>query len=194
MNKRMKIASTLSAVALAAGVGAGVAYAAIPNGSTGVISGCYSTLTGSLKVIDAQSGATCGLLEKPLAWNQAGPQGPAGPTGATGPSGAVGATGAAGSNASISTVQESAYTPVYGGSVQYSAEASCPAGDLVTGGGYTSYVGSLTSPIVEVTSEPDGVGTSNQGWTVVAQDASALIEGMDQAGVHVYAICTQTTS
>lgn len=57
-------------VAMAAVVGgvgmAAVAFAAIPHSDTGVIAGCRSTVSGALRAIDAQSGATCGLLEAPI--------------------------------------------------------------------------------------------------------------------------------
>ena len=77
--------------------------ATIPNSGTGVISGCYSSVTrpgarpGELRVIDTQAGQKClPGLEKPLPWNQTGPQGPTGATGAlgaTGPNGPQGPTG-----------------------------------------------------------------------------------------------------
>jgi hypothetical protein len=62
----------------------GVAYATIP-GSNGVISGCYSKLTGALRVIDASKQA-CPKSQVPISWNQTGPQGLPGtpaPTAAT---------------------------------------------------------------------------------------------------------------
>src|SRR5262245_59454874 len=91
----------------------GAVLAAIP-GAGSVITGCYDTKTGTLRVIDDQAGNTCAITETQLTWNQidpAGPQGPAGPTGATGaqgpqgdpgpvgpqePAGATGATGSQG--------------------------------------------------------------------------------------------------
>lgn len=44
-------------------------FAAIPHSVTGVISACQSTVNGALRVIDTQSGASCGLLETALSWN-----------------------------------------------------------------------------------------------------------------------------
>lgn len=53
--------------AVVAGVGvAAVTFAAIPNSNTGVIAGCRSTVNGTLRAIDTQAGATCGLLEAPI--------------------------------------------------------------------------------------------------------------------------------
>jgi hypothetical protein len=80
---------------------AGVGYAAIP-GSNGVISSCYNTHGGQLRVIDADAGQSCSASEKSLTFNQQGPKGdtgatgPKGDTGATGPKGDTGATGSQG--------------------------------------------------------------------------------------------------
>jgi hypothetical protein len=87
----------------------GIGLATIPS-PNGVIYGCYTKSTGTIRVIDA--GVTgCKQGETLLPWNQTGPQGPigltgpqgpigltgpAGPIGLTGATGAVGATGAAG--------------------------------------------------------------------------------------------------
>ena len=43
-------------------------FAAIPNSSTGLISACRNNLTGALRAIDAQSGATCGFGSTGLSW------------------------------------------------------------------------------------------------------------------------------
>src|SRR5438067_256507 len=61
----------LALVAVLALVGAGIAYAAIPD-SSGVIHGCYSTKNGALRVID--SSAKCANGEVALNWNQQGPK------------------------------------------------------------------------------------------------------------------------
>jgi hypothetical protein len=63
--------------------GGGVAYATIP-GASGIISGCYDTKTGDLRVIDAEAGETCEGKESSLDWNQTGPQGEQGPPGPAG--------------------------------------------------------------------------------------------------------------
>ena len=62
-----------AAVAL---IGAGIAYATIPD-SSGKIHACYKLSGGALRVID--SGA-CLSSEAPLTWSQTGPQGPRGPS------------------------------------------------------------------------------------------------------------------
>ncbi len=78
-------------------VGAGIAYATIPDAS-GVIHGCYTKSGGALSVIDS-SVTKCGSNQTELAWNvqgQVGPQGPQGLQGVAGPAGPQGAPGVAG--------------------------------------------------------------------------------------------------
>lgn len=89
-SRRLVVAPIVATVTIAAST---VALAAIPDSSTGVITGCYNQISGALRVIDAQHGARCLTGEKKLTWNQTGPQGPLGPQG---PQGAKGETGAAG--------------------------------------------------------------------------------------------------
>src|SRR2546430_13781839 len=79
----------------------GVAVASIPD-STGVIYGCYTKSTGTIRIID-RSVTNCKTGETSISWNQAGVQGPTGsqgPQGAPGPHGPPGDTGAAGSQGS----------------------------------------------------------------------------------------------
>lgn len=66
MRTGTKIGIAAAAMGLAAGVG-GAAWAAIPDSSTGAVTGCY-TAGGLqyLRVIDAQSGAGCALGEKKI--------------------------------------------------------------------------------------------------------------------------------
>jgi hypothetical protein len=92
---RARLGVLAGVVALGA---AGIAWASIP-GPGGVISACYKTGSGDLRVID--SGTSCRAAELPLSWNQQGTPGATGvtgATGATGPTGATGATGAAGAS------------------------------------------------------------------------------------------------
>jgi hypothetical protein len=72
--------------------GTTVALASIPS-ADGTIHGCRATKGGSLRVIDADAGQTCGKDEAALTWNQTGPQGPAGPEGPQGPAGPPGPAG-----------------------------------------------------------------------------------------------------
>jgi type VI secretion system Hcp family effector len=99
---------------VAAGAGAGVAVAAVPD-ANGVITACVNvsrqddgslvpqTNQGSnLSVIDPSAGQSCNgpnadtSPQTTLTWNVTGPQGPAGTPGATGAKGATGATGPTG--------------------------------------------------------------------------------------------------
>lgn len=66
-------------VALVLSAGGGAAVASIPS-SDGLISGCYSTKDGGLRVIDAAS-QSCGKGEAAISWNRTGPAGPPGPSG-----------------------------------------------------------------------------------------------------------------
>src|SRR4051794_6237406 len=95
-SRRLRIATVAGIGVLAA---VGVSQAAIP-GSDGLITACYNTATnpsGTMRLVDAASGAKCGKNEKQLAWNQQGPNGNTGPTGPQGPQGQRGPTGPAGS-------------------------------------------------------------------------------------------------
>jgi hypothetical protein len=62
-----------AAVVVLLAVGAGIAYATIPDAG-GVIHGCYMK-DGTLRVIDSDAGQSCRNNETALNWNQTGPQG-----------------------------------------------------------------------------------------------------------------------
>lgn len=76
---------------------AGAAWAAIP-GPEGIIHGCYSRSTGSLRVINTSVHAKCTRKEHELNWAEQGPAGPRGGGGAKGATGPRGSTGAAGAS------------------------------------------------------------------------------------------------
>jgi hypothetical protein len=95
-------------------VAGGIAYAAIP-GADGTINGCYKRSDGTLRVIDAEAGATCKPSETAIAWSQTGPPGEdAGPV-------------------RIATISQSATIPAatIGG-----IDVVCPSGMIAVGGGY----------------------------------------------------------
>lgn len=79
-------------MALLVGVTGTVAAASVP-AADGVINGCRSIHTGALRVIDDEAGEQCRPSERPLQWNQEGPQGPIGPAGPQGPEGPPGPAG-----------------------------------------------------------------------------------------------------
>jgi Collagen triple helix repeat (20 copies) len=80
---------------LAVAVVGGVASASIPS-PDGTIKSCYDPRAAYVRVVDPELGQFCTPAEKPLDWNQTGPQGPAGPAGPAGPQGAAGPAGAQG--------------------------------------------------------------------------------------------------
>lgn len=73
----------------------GAALASIPS-STGLITGCYATKDGALRLIDTAAGQSCVNKELQITWNQTGPVGAQGPQGAPGPQGPQGPVGAQG--------------------------------------------------------------------------------------------------
>lgn len=79
---RNLIVAVAGAVAIILG-GAAIALASIPD-SHGIIHGCYTVKTGTLRVIDTGKGQKCATGQHALNWNQKGPQGPAGPAGVSG--------------------------------------------------------------------------------------------------------------
>jgi hypothetical protein len=84
-----------AALLASATAAAGVAYAAIPDGS-GVFTACEQTSNGSIRLIDPSLGSGshlghCTAQETQVSWNEQGPTGPQGPTGAQGTPGADGA-------------------------------------------------------------------------------------------------------
>jgi hypothetical protein len=153
---------------LAAGItatimGGGFAYASIPSSATAVISGCYDTKSGDLRVIDAQGGGKCSAkTETALTWNQQGPKGDGGATGPQGTPGAQGPDGPAGPSSGGTryyvltgiadpgplpdppTVTSSALFVPAGG-----LEVRCEAGDVAVAGALTVDVESInTNPVV----------------------------------------------
>lgn len=68
-NTIMRTRIILAVVALLLVFGATIAWAEIPDSTTGAIYGCYHNTTGALRVIDAEAGETCNSNESPLDWN-----------------------------------------------------------------------------------------------------------------------------
>src|SRR3954453_9069260 len=97
----------LVAAGIVLGAAVGVAVASIPDAG-GVISGCYNTTSGALRIVDPTR-SKCSSSEVGIAWNQhgvqgsqgiqgtPGPQGPPGPQGTPGPQGEPGTNGSDGS-------------------------------------------------------------------------------------------------
>jgi Collagen triple helix repeat (20 copies) len=92
MHKRMRrIALAVTAAAVVA-IAGGVTYAVADIGDGGVISGCFKSQNGQLRLIDPATD-TCLPSETAISWGQTGPQGPAGPPGPQGPTGPQGPAG-----------------------------------------------------------------------------------------------------
>jgi hypothetical protein len=176
LRHRPSPALAVSTIALVVALG-GAAWAAIPNSNTGVISGCYVTVTspqtlpGTLRVIDTQAGQTCLPLanEKPLNWNQTGPRGL---TGATGATGATGPTGPAGAPAPTPT---SYVKTAFGTPGAFSAEVSCNGSDRATGGGGSGRGAAIldSDPLTNgVATQP---GQTPNGWSISTQPTTLAV-------------------
>lgn len=125
----------------------------------------------------------------------AGPAGPTGPTGPAGPAGAAGAVGAAGlSGVEIVTNTTTLYSRT-SNNPSSAAQAVCPTGKTVIGGGYAqAYTGSgdnsgWVSSVKVSVSQPFS-GSGNQGWEVQVVNNSQFYAPV---GVTVSAICAVTT-
>ncbi len=196
-------------------VSASALYAA----DTGIIHACV-TSTGTIRIIsDAQ---VCKSSEKLLTWNQqgpagpagpqglAGPQGDAGPAGPPGPAGPQGASGPGGPAGPQGIPGISGYEIVWQDCVNQQCQglmcdycrfrlnqaltihASCPSGEAVLGGGYSTSVTNPAAPQLTVTqSQPEAslnASTWEYGWeTTFLSTAFSDFE----ANPMVYAICAQ---
>lgn len=128
MHKRSTVALASVAAMLA---GAGIAAAANPD-SGGVINACYKTSTGALRTVDADT--ACRADEKPLAWNQTGPQGVPGADGRDGQDGAPGPAGPAGPSDAWSDSHDAYEVVVPGGRYHVVAARTLPAGNYIING------------------------------------------------------------
>jgi hypothetical protein len=138
----------------AAAFGGGVAFAIIP-ASNGLISACYQSNNGQLRVIDPDAGQGCLSSEVPLAWSQVGPQGPAGPAGATGASGPAGPSGPPG--------------------------AAGPAGPVGPAGPAGVFSGVLSSPngLYSIAVADDGITLTGPVQSIQLTGAEIVVSGVD---------------
>ena len=86
-----RIALAITAVAVVA-IAGGVTYAVAQVGGGGVLSSCYTSANGQLRLIDPATDS-CHPSETPISWSQTGPQGPKGDPGPPGPAGPQGPAG-----------------------------------------------------------------------------------------------------
>ena len=166
--------------------GGAVAFAAIPNPTTGVISGCYTTASPHvLRVIDTAKTPKCPTGTTALNWNQKGPQGvqgPAGPAGSQGPPG-------------VGSIEVVPYSISVVGNPQWLAgTAKCPAGSVVTGGGFSQTDTGAGQADVVMSSVPlratDG-SPGYDGWQVLLK---VVPDTGNQHGLSVWAVCLANPS
>jgi hypothetical protein len=92
MRRRLRrVALAVTAVVVVA-IAGGVTFAVADIGGGGVISGCYKSQNGQLRLIDPASDS-CHPSEMSISWSQTGPQGPKGDKGDPGPPGPQGPAG-----------------------------------------------------------------------------------------------------
>jgi hypothetical protein len=152
-----------------------VAVASIP-AADGTITGCRNTKNGTLRVIDAEAGQTCGKDEVRLTWNQTGPaglQGPAGPAGVAG----------------YQLVTNSTPVPNAGAAAYWSATALCSPGKKVLGGGGSTQLTGQNNLFL-VRSVPVVVD-GQEGWSVTYQRRPDIV---GDTSVDVNAICADVGS
>lgn len=136
---------------------------------------CVNMRSGSIYMVNV--GDTCQKGYTPINWNQVGPQGPQGPTGPQGPQGPQGPAGPTQTLTSIQvySVNDAISTGAGG------AEARCPTGTLVTGGGYeTLQAADLATYIVEASFPP----LNRNSWEV-----EIFNSGTANVSLTVYALC-----
>jgi hypothetical protein len=92
MQRRFSHVAVAVTAAVVVAIAGGVTYAAADIGGGGVISGCYMSANGQLRVIDPATD-DCRPSETPLSWNQTGPQGAKGDPGPQGEQGSQGEPG-----------------------------------------------------------------------------------------------------
>jgi hypothetical protein len=166
-------------------VGAGWAIAASTS-STATIRACASKSNGALRLA-----ARCKSSERRVSWNTVGPRGPRGATGVAGANGIDGATGPMGP-AGIALIgavagPAGAMCANGGGGCQVaSSTATCPAGTVALGGGYTSDSPDLVVPFTARTGGTTfgviGINYDAMARSITAQAICATGPGVSSAG------------
>lgn len=143
-------------------VASGVAVASIP-GADGVIHGCYTQGTGTLRVINLGAKQSCGTNEHALSWSQTGPKGDPGPQGPPGPSG--GASGYEVDSCNVGLQLATNGNPlciVSVGDSFASVVLGCPAGKVALSGGYQNTSGNFSLNQVPFEMYPTSSGAGEQ--------------------------------
>ena len=182
----------LAVVALLTGaiaLGAGVAYAAIPD-STGVIQGCYDS-GGNLKVV---STLPCPKGWTPLSWNQKGTPGLNGSDGAPGTNGSNGSNGTNGTNGTngvsgYQIVTDSMEFPA-GTSAAGDFNVGCPGNKVAVGGGGRIFDSNFFEEPANFHVAQSFPGPQGHSWTIAyyMTDPAGLAFTMT-----VYAICVNAS-
>jgi hypothetical protein len=123
--QRLGLGAAITVAALSV---AGIAYAQIPSG--GVISGCYTSSGGTLRVIDPST-TKCRTGETSLQWNQQGVPGKDGTNGIDGKDGAPGTNGTNG----VSGYTTQHHTFILDPNTSKMDQILCPTGTRPLGGG-----------------------------------------------------------
>lgn len=189
MNKRLarRSARIVVAATVVGLVGAGIAYATIPD-SSGVYTGCLLKATGTIRLIDPSLGSSdllghCTKFETQITWNQ---QGPAGPVGATGPAGPDGPAGPAGKDGADGTNGTNGVSPTVTQLVAGDSHCANGGAAITDASGKTAYVcngtngtdgqsfdGTFTSPDGEYS-----IGVTDSGIKLTDSDGGSLqLEG-----------------
>jgi hypothetical protein len=133
MRKGLRKPLATVAMLVVAGLTAGIAWAAIPDG-TGLIHACYSTSDKSLRVVDS---AGCMKNELPVSWTQNAVQGLQGPPGNQGSKGDTGSRGAAGLTFAKGQSDYVVTDSVIGG---FAKVLTCPSGTKALDGAWDWWV------------------------------------------------------
>jgi hypothetical protein len=112
---------------------------------------------------------------------ETGPAGPAGPTGPTGPTGATGDTGPAASQIVAGATVTSPVAPPPNTAI--TSTATCPAGEVLLGGGFT--VGGDLLTLMATATESRPLDTST--WTATARNYAT---GLTSFSIQAYAVCS----
>jgi hypothetical protein len=174
--RSLHLIGSLVGVALLSALAVRVVSAATATPTPTTYYACIN-LAGGGHIAMTTADGTCHASETKISWNQTGPegpagaQGPAGPAGLTGPQGPQGPQGPAGPTQSprTQTVIASEDTIIPAMSGQLGSLAICPAGTVVTGGGYVIHARPQTG--WSVISSAEGFGSNPNDWFVVMDNS-----------------------
>ena len=173
--RRTLVVLTAAAVAVSL---TGAAWAAVPDGETNAIHGCYSQ-DGALRVIDPSSSdrklRECTSKETAITWNQEGPSGEAGLPGADGAQGVQGPAGPQGEPGPGLLSGYERYERSFDlpdGGTEF-LDVTCPNDKVVISGGYANFGGQVFENRV----------TTDHSWRVTARP------GPNGGRITVFLIC-----